>query len=43
MVECGFLSNPEEAKKLVQPEYQDQLAFLIATSVAQYDASLITQ
>lgn len=43
MVECGFLSNPEEAAKLVQPEYQDQLAFLIATSVAQYDASQITQ
>lgn len=29
VVECGFLSNPAEAEKLQQPEYQKQLALCI--------------
>ena len=29
LVECGFLSNPQEAEKLATSEYQDQLAFLL--------------
>ncbi len=30
MVECGFLSNPEEAAKLESPVYQQQIAFCTA-------------
>lgn len=29
LVECGFLSNPEEREKLKAPAYQQQLAFAI--------------
>lgn len=29
LVECGFLSNPEEANKLASDDYQNQLAFLL--------------
>ncbi|MDD6225520.1 MAG: N-acetylmuramoyl-L-alanine amidase [bacterium] len=29
IVECGFISNPEEAKKLTDKEYQKQLAWCI--------------
>lgn len=29
LVECGFLSNPEEREKLKTPAYQQQLAFAI--------------
>ena len=31
IVECGFLSNPEEANLLNQEEYQDKLAWGIFT------------
>lgn len=31
IVECGFLSNPEEAKLLTDDAYQDRLAFGIFT------------
>ena len=30
LVECGFLSNPEETAKLQQPDYQTKLAVVIA-------------
>lgn len=33
LVECGFLSNPEEAERLNDPEYQKKLAFLITLSI----------
>ena len=33
LVECGFLSNPEEAERLSDPLYQQQLAFAIFTAV----------
>ena len=29
MIECGFMSNPEEAAKLKTPEYQKQVGFTI--------------
>lgn len=36
IVECGFLSNPEEADKLIQEEYQDKLAIAIHAGVTAY-------
>jgi len=33
LIECGFLSNPEEEKKLNTPEYQNQLATHIADAI----------
>ena len=33
MVECGFLSNPEEAAKLESAEYQREVAFVIADGI----------
>ena len=35
LVECGFLSNPEEASALATEEYRDRLAFLIARAILQ--------
>lgn len=36
LVECGFLSNPEEAARLAQPEYQRRLAFVVCASTLQF-------
>ncbi|MCQ2419238.1 MAG: N-acetylmuramoyl-L-alanine amidase [Clostridia bacterium] len=36
LIECGFLSNPDEEAKLRQPDYQKRLAVCIAASVCQY-------
>lgn len=36
IVECGFLSNPEEEKQLLQEEYQDKLAWGIYTGIIGY-------
>lgn len=36
IVECGFLSNEEETNKLMQEEFQEQVAFAIAMGVLQY-------
>lgn len=36
MVECGFLSNPDEAKKLNDDEYRRQLALFIADGILNY-------
>lgn len=36
IVECGFLTNPEEEKKLVTNEYQDKVADSIARSIKEY-------
>ena len=33
MVECGFISNPEECALLQQPEYQRKFAFVLAASL----------
>jgi N-acetylmuramoyl-L-alanine amidase len=36
MIECGFLSNPEEAAKLETEEYQAQVAFTIFCGINKY-------
>ena len=36
LVECGFLSNPEEAHLLTQTEYQQKIAFVIYSSTLQF-------
>lgn len=36
IVECGFLSNPEEAALLTTKDYQDRMAFQIHLGVMQY-------
>lgn len=36
LVECGFLSNPEEEAKLQTPEYQKKLCCVIASCVGEY-------
>ena len=36
LVECGFLSNPEEAKLLDSTEYQKKIAFIIYLSAIEY-------
>ena len=36
LVECGFLSNPEEERKLLSPEHQNKIAAVLAAVLAQY-------
>lgn len=36
IVECGFLSNQEEAGKLCSPEYQERVAWAVAMGILQY-------
>ena len=36
LVECGFLSNPDEAALLADPEYRRQIAFAIYCGVIEY-------
>ncbi len=36
IVECGFLSNPEEEKDLLQDQYQDKLAWGIYNGIMDY-------
>lgn len=36
MVECGFLSNPDEAKLLVTEEYQKKVAFTIFSGITEF-------
>lgn len=38
MAECGFMSNPDEAEKLKNEDYQKQLAFSIFAAVNEYTA-----
>lgn len=35
IVECGFLTNPEEAEKLSGEEYQEQVAETVAKGIAK--------
>lgn len=35
-MECGFLSNPEEAANLQTDEYQDKLAWGIFIGITDY-------
>lgn len=39
MVECGFLSNPEEASLLVTEEYQHKVAFTVYAALMQHLAA----
>ena len=36
IVECGFLSNPEEEKKLQTQEYQDKIAWAVYSGILKY-------
>ena len=36
LVECGFLSNPEECRKLCTPEYQKQIAMILSVESMEY-------
>ena len=36
LVECGFLSNPEEEAKLIQDSYQEKIAYIIACGIIGY-------
>ncbi len=36
LVECGFLSNPEEEKKLTDEKYQAKIAWAIVTALENY-------
>ena len=36
IVECGFLSNPEEEKQLLDSKYQDKLAWGIYNGIMDY-------
>ena len=36
IIECGFLSCPEETAKLVDEKYQEKLAVVIAKTIAEY-------
>jgi N-acetylmuramoyl-L-alanine amidase len=40
LVELGFISNPEEEKKLQDPAYRDQLVEALVRAVARYKASV---
>ena len=35
LVECGFLSNPEEAAKLLEKDYQKKLSFCIFYAIME--------
>ena len=36
LIECGFMSNPEELKKLSEKEYQKELSFSIVCGIIEY-------
>ena len=36
IVECGFLSNPEEAESLLLNEYQEEISMAICTGIIKY-------
>ena len=36
LIECGFMTNPEECKKLSEKEYQKQLSFSIVCGIIEY-------
>ena len=42
IVEVGFLSNPEEARLLSEPDYQQRVATAIFKGITQYQAGLLT-
>lgn len=36
LIECGFLSNPEEERLLAQPEYQEKIAWSIYAGILRF-------
>ena len=36
LVECGFLSNPDEEAKLVTDEYQERIAYIITCGIISF-------
>ena len=36
LIECGFISNPDECEKLKNEEYRRRLAFAIVTGLVNY-------
>lgn len=36
MVECGFLSNPDEAARLTDKDYQQLVAFTIFSGINEF-------
>ncbi len=43
LIECGFLSNYDDAKLLVNDEYQNRVAFTIAQSITQFYANNVIE
>ena len=44
IVECGFLSNPNEADLLIQEDYQNRVAYSIFSGIlAYYEATTLNQ
>ena len=41
MIECGFLSNKEEADKLESEEYQKQVAFTIFSGISEFESQYL--
>ena len=37
LIECGFISNPEECEKLSEKEYQKELSFAILCGIIEYN------
>jgi N-acetylmuramoyl-L-alanine amidase len=40
LVECGFLSNPTEARRLADPAHRDRIARSIAQGIMDYGAAV---
>lgn len=40
LIECGFLTNPEECKKLSEKEYRKQLSLSIVCGIIEYNKTL---
>ncbi len=36
LIECGFISNPEEEEKLSSPEYQTKISWAIAEAITEF-------
>ena len=41
MIECGFLSNPEEAAKLTDKSYQQKVAFTVFSGITEFTSSAV--
>ena len=40
IVECGFISNPDESKKLSEKEYRKQLSLAIVYGIIDYNSKV---